>query len=73
MMIVKLQSDHARQLYENSIFSRVLKMSIILRFIGQKLVELSNLPRKHLGKITSLNLSPPPSQKSMGHDPENFR
>ena len=26
MMIVKLQSDHARQLYENSIYSIVLKI-----------------------------------------------
>ena len=38
MMIVKLQSDHARQLYENSNYSQVLKTSIILKFIGQKLV-----------------------------------
>ena len=36
MMIVKLQSDHARHPYENSIYSLVLKISIILKFIGQK-------------------------------------
>ena len=72
-MIVKLQSDHARQLYENSIYSLVLKRSIIKKFIGQKL-ELLNLPRKHLGEITLINLSPPLSRKkSMGHDSENFR
>ena len=61
MMIVNLQSDHARQLYENSIYSLVLKISITLKFIGQKLVELLNHPRIHLGEITSINLSPPPS------------
>ena len=72
-MIVKLPSDHARQLYENSIYSLVLKISIALKFIGQKLVELLNHPRKHLCEIMSINLSPPQSRKSMGHDPENFR
>ena len=66
MMIVKLQSDHARQLFENSMYSLVLKTSIILKSIGQKLVELLNLPRKHLGEITSINLSPPPSRKKYG-------
>ena len=65
-MIVKLQSDHARQLYENSIYTLVMKISIALKFIGQKLVELLNLPRKHLGEITSINLSPPPSRKKYG-------
>ena len=66
MMIVKLQSDHARKLYKNSIYSLVLKISITLKFIGQKLVELLNHPRKHIGKITSINLSPPPSRKKYG-------
>ena len=66
MMIVKLQSDHARQLYENSIYSLVLKISITLKFIGQKLVELLYHPRKHLGKITSINLNPPPGRKKYG-------
>ena len=73
MMIVKLQSDHARQLYENSIYSQVLRTSIILKSMEQKLVELLTLSRKHLGGITSINLSPPPSRKNMVHDPENFR
>ena len=65
-MIVKLQSDNARQLYENSIYSLVMKTSIILKSIGQKLVELSKLPRKHLGEIMLINLSPPPSRKKYG-------
>ena len=65
MMIVKLQSDHARQLYENSNYSLVLKISI-LEYIEQKLVESLKLPRKHLGRITSINLSPPPSRKKYG-------
>ena len=66
MMIVKLKSDHARQLYENSNYSLVLKTSIILKYIEQKLVESLKLPRKHLGGITSINLSPPPSRKRYG-------
>ena len=66
MMIVKLQSDHVRQLYENSIYSPVLKISLPLKFIGQKLVESLKFPRKHLGGFTSINLSPPPSQKKYG-------
>ena len=57
MVIVKLQSDHARQLYENSIYSLVLKLSITLKFIGQKLIDLLNHPRKHLGEITSIKSS----------------
>ena len=61
MMIVKLQSDHAMQLYENSVYSLVRKISIILKFIEQRLVELLNLQRKHIGEITSINLSPSPS------------
>ena len=35
------------------------------KFIRQKLVELFNLPRKHLGEIRSINLSPPPSRKKV--------
>ena len=61
-----MQSDHARQLYENSIYSIVLKTSIILKSIGQKFVESLKLPRKHLGGITSINLSPPPGRKKYG-------
>ena len=72
MMIVKLQSDLARQLYENSIYSLVLKISITLKFTGQRLVELSNLQRKLLGEITSIEVLLP-VEKSMGHDPKNFR
>ena len=37
MMIVKLQSDHAKQLDDNSIYSLVLKTSIILKSIEQKI------------------------------------
>ena len=66
MMIVKLQSDHARQLYENSIYSLVLKTLIILKFIGQKLVESLKFPKKHLDGIMLINLSPPPSRKKYG-------
>ena len=65
MMIVKLQSDHAKQLHKNSIYSLVLKTSIILKSIEQKLVESLKLPRKHLGGITSVILSPP-SRKEYG-------
>ena len=66
MMIVKLQSDHERQPYENSIYSLVLKTSIILKSIEQKLVESLKLPRKYIGEITSINLSPPPGRKKYG-------
>ena len=54
------------QLYENSIYSLALKTSIILKSIEQNLVESLQLPRKHLGGITSINLSPPPSRKKYG-------
>ena len=39
MVIVKLQSDHAKRLYENSIYIQLPIILIILKYIGQKLVE----------------------------------
>ena len=44
MVIVKLQSDHAKRLYENSIYIQLPIILIILKYIGQK------HQRKHLGR-----------------------
>ena len=39
MVIAKLQSDHAKRLYENSIYIQLPIILIILKYIGQKPVE----------------------------------
>ena len=72
MVIVKLQSDHARQLYDNSIYSLVLKNLNNFKIHRAKTRRVIKSSKKTMSSwrnnVNKLLLQ---VEKSMGHDPEN--